>query len=68
MAGKVVFFNVAGYLIEERRRCPVITLPHEDNALHKCRMWKERHVQMRKRYQSPVRIKNSSYYIAPVRD
>ena len=27
--------NVAGYLIEERRRCSVITLPHEDNVLNK---------------------------------
>ena len=27
-------FNVAGYLIEERRRWPVITASHEDNALN----------------------------------
>ena len=28
-------FNVAGYLIEERRRLPIITLPHEDNQCSK---------------------------------
>ena len=52
MAGMAVF-NVAGYLIEERRRWPVITASHEDNILNKFRIWKERHVQMRKPYQSP---------------
>ena len=62
------FFNVAGYLIEERRRWPVITAPHEENVLNKFRILKERHVQMRKPYQSPGRMKNSSYYIAPVGD
>ena len=66
------FFNVAGYLIEERRRWPVITLPHEDNVLNKFRILKERHVQMRKPYQSPYqspgRMKNSSHYIAPAGD
>ena len=41
---------------------------HEDNVLNKFRIWKERHVQMRKPYQSPGRMKNSSYYIAPVGD
>ena len=39
--------------------------PHEDKVLNKFRIWKERHFQMRKPYQSPVRMKNSSYYIAP---
>ena len=48
------FFYVAGYLIEERRRWPVITDPHEDNILNKFRILTERHVQMRKPYQSPV--------------
>ena len=57
---------MAGYLIEERRRRPVITASHEDNILNKFRIWKERHVQMRKPGQSPGRMKNSSYYIAPV--
>ncbi len=61
-------FNVAGYLMEERRRWPVITASHEDNVLNKFRIWKERHVQMRKPYQSPGRMKNSSYYMAPVGD
>ena len=42
--------------------------PHEDNVLNKFRILKERHVQMRKPYQSPGRMKNSSYYIAPVGD
>ena len=46
-------FNVAGYLIEERRRWPVITASLEDNVLNKFRIWKERHVQVRKPYQSP---------------
>ena len=65
MAGMAVFY-VAGYLIEERRRWPVIT----DNVLNKFRILKERHVQMRKPYQSPGQgwMKNSSYYIAPVGD
>ena len=62
------FFYVAGYLIEERRRWPVITASPEDNVLNKFRILKERHVQMRKPYQSPGRMKNSSYYIAPVGD
>ena len=44
---------MAGYLIEERRRWPVITASHEDNVLNKFRILKERHVQMRKPYQSP---------------
>ena len=39
---------------------------HEDNVLNKFRIWIERHVQMRKPYQSPGRMKNSSYYIAAV--
>ena len=58
MAGMAVFY-VARYLIEERRRWPVIrptsttVLPHEDNVLNKFRILKERHVRMRKPYQSP---------------
>ena len=35
--------NVAGYLIEERRRWPIINASHEDNVLNKLRIWKERH-------------------------
>ena len=62
-------FYVAGYLIEERRRWPVITASHEDKiVLNELRILKERHVRMRKSYQSPGRMKNSSYYIAPVGD
>ena len=38
--------------------------PHEDNVLNKFRILKERHVQMRKPYKSPGRMKKSSYYIA----
>ena len=45
-----------------------LLLPHEDNVLNKFRILKERHVQLRKPYQSPGRMKNSSYYIAPVGD
>ena len=43
---------------------------YEDNVLNKLRMLMERHVQMRKPYQSPGRMKNKSYYmyIAPVGD
>ena len=41
-------FNVAGYLIEERRRWYVITAsPRGQNVLNKFRIWKERHIQMR---------------------
>ena len=57
MAGMAVFY-VAAYLIEERRMWPVITASHEDNALNKFRILKERHVQMRKPNQSPGRMKN----------
>ena len=39
-------FNVVGYLIEERRRWPIINDSHEDNVLNKFRIWKERHIQM----------------------
>ena len=46
----------------------LLLLPREDNVLNKFRILKERHVQMRKPYQSPGRMKNSSYYIAPVGD
>ena len=52
MAGIAVFY-VAGYLIEERHRWPLITASHKDNVLNKFRISKERHVQMRKPYQSP---------------
>ena len=45
-----------------------VMLPHEDNLLNKFRIRKERHVQMRIPYQSPGRMKNSSYYIAPAGD
>ena len=34
MAGMAVFFNVAGYLIEDRRRWPYLPLHHEDNVLN----------------------------------
>ena len=41
----------------------------EDNVLNKFRIWRERHVQNEgKPYQSPGRMKNSSYYIAPAGD
>ena len=49
---KMAVFYVAGYLIEERRRWPIITTSG-DNVLNKFRILKERHVQMRKSYQSP---------------
>ena len=52
MAGMAVFY-VAGYLIEERRRWPVITASPRGHVLNKFRILKERHVQMRKPYQSP---------------
>ena len=35
---------------------------------NKFRILKERHVKVRKPYQSSGRMKNSSYYIAPVGD
>ena len=38
------------------------------HVLNKFRIWKERHVQMTKPYQSPDRMINSYYYIAPVGD
>ena len=59
-------FDVAGYLIEERRRWPVIY--HEDNIPNKFRILKEKHIQMRKPYQLPGWTKNSSYYSAPIGD
>ena len=63
---EMAVFNVAGYLIEERRRWPVILLlPHGDNIPNKFRILKERHIQMRKPYQLPGWTKNSSYYSAP---
>ena len=37
--------------------------PTRTIVLNKFRILKERHVQMRKPYQSPGRMKNSSYYI-----
>ena len=61
-------FNVTGYLIEERRRWPVITASHEDNIPNKFRILKDRHIQKRKPYQLPGWTKNSSYYSAPVWD
>ena len=46
----------------------ILLLRHEDNVLNKFRIWKERHVQMRgnRARHAPGRMKNSSYYIAPV--
>ena len=38
MAGMAGFFYVAGYLIEERRRWPVITASTQDNLLNKARI------------------------------
>ena len=57
-------FNVAGYLVEERCRWPVITA----SPRNKFRILKERHIQMRKLYQLPGWTKNSSYSSAPVGD
>ena len=57
------------WLATSWRRCTdglSLPLPHEDNVLTKFRIWKERHGQMRKPYQSLGRMKNSSYCIAPV--
>ena len=59
-------FSVSGYLIEERRRWPVITASPRYNIPNKFRILKERHIQMRKPYQLPGWTKNSSYYSAPV--
>ena len=53
-------FNVAGYLIEERRRWHVIIASPRGQC--------SKYIQMRKPYQSSGRMKNSSYYIAPVGD
>ena len=59
---------MAGYLIEKTRRWPVISASARGQVLNKFRIWNERDAQMRKPYQSPGRMKNSSYYIAPARD
>ena len=61
---------MACYLIEERRRWPVIpAYPRgQCSKINKFRILKETHVQMRKPYQSPGRMKNSSYYNVPVGD
>ena len=63
---EMAVFNVDGYLVEERRRWPVIT--GSDNIPNKFRILKERHIQMRKPYKLPGWTKNSSYYSAPVGD
>ena len=43
--------------------------PHDDNVLNKFRIWKERHVQMRKPYQSPGSDETNHHtIIAPVGD
>ena len=55
----MAFFNVAGYLTE-RRRWPIIIASREVNVLNKFRIRKDRHVQIRKPYQSPGRMKDSS--------
>ena len=65
---EMAVFKVAGYLIEERRRRPVITAYREENIVNKFRILKERHIQMRKPYRLPGWTKNSSYYSAPVGD
>ena len=59
-------FYVVGYLIQERRRWPIMT--HEDNVLNKFRIWKERHVQMRKPYQSPGSDEKLILLYCPVGD
>ena len=41
------FFNVAGYLIEERCRWPIINASPRGQSSKKFRIWKERHIQMR---------------------
>ena len=63
-------FNVAGYLIEERRRWSAITASHEDNIPNKFRILKERHIQIKKPYQFQLSgwTKNSSYYSVLVGD
>ena len=60
---EMAVFNVAGYLIEDRRRGLQLLLPHEDNIPNKFIILKERHIQTRKPYQLPGWTKNSSYYI-----
>ena len=61
-------FNMAGNLIEKKRRWPVITASHGDNIANKFRILKERHIQTRKPYQLPGWTKNSSCYSASVGD
>ena len=65
---EMAVFNVAGYLVEERCRWPVITASHGDNIPNKFRILKGRHIQMRKPYQLRGWTKNLSYYSAPVGD
>ena len=70
MAG-MAFFNVAGYVLDRRKAqmaCNYCFPTRKINVLNKFRILKERHVHMRKPYQSPGRMKNSSYYIVPVGD
>ena len=46
-----------------------LMIPHEDNVLNKFRIWKERENDDEgKPCQSPGRMKNLSYYIAPAGD
>ena len=63
-----VFFNVAGYVIEERRRWPVITASDTRTTFQiNSEFLKERHI-LRKPYQLFGWTKNSSCYSAPVGD
>ena len=59
-----VMVSVAGYLIEERRRWPIITASTRGQCVNSEFGRKDEG----KPHQSPGRMKNSSYYIAPVGD
>ena len=60
---------MAGYLTEERRRWPIITAsPRGQSSKEIQNLEGKAFSDEGKPYQSPGRMKNSSYYIAPVGD
>ena len=66
LAGMAVYFNVAGYLIEERCRWPIINAsPRGQCSKYIQNLEGKASSDEGKPCQSPGRMKNSSYYIAP---
>ena len=65
----MAFFYVAGYLIEERRRRPVITASPRGQCVEiNSEFWMKGMFRWENLTSHLVRMKNSSYYIVPVGD